>query len=184
MKSGRGRMLAVMLGAMLLAIAGLFWFIGRQQPSEYGQIGRQINGLRRDHFDAFWGCALPRQNLDQITGAERLISEISERARSARAYAAHVRQTCLVHLDEHLPPLDALIVPEDMRADVDALRQQVTALSQAWRRFVEHLEHLEGAYDPEDDATREMLTSIARAWFDYKAAHRRLNDTIRQHRDR
>jgi len=181
MKSGRGRMLAGMIGAVVVVLGGLVWAIGSQQPSEYGAIGRQINGLRRDHFDAFWGCALPRADLREINGAERLIAEISERAATPRAYATYVRDRCLGMLDEHLPPLDALIVPEDMRADFDTLRQQVTALRQSWGRFLDHLERLEGGFDAEDETVREMLTAIARAWYEYKSAHRRLNDTIRQH---
>ncbi len=183
MRSGRGRMLFAMVGAVLVAGAGLVWFVSREQPSEYGQLGRQINGMRGDHFDAFWGCALPRAELDEITGAERLIAEIAERAATPRAYAQHVRETCLVMLDEHLPPLATLIVPADMTADAAALRAAIEELRVAWPRLLEHLDRLEGPFVADDDATRALLTAVAQGWFNYKQAHRQLNTTIRTHLD-
>lgn len=181
MRSGRGRMVFGMIAAVLVGIGGLVWFVSSEQPSEYGQIGRQINGMRDDHFDAFWGCALPRMDLDQINGAERLLREISERAAQPRPYAQHVRGTCMVMLDEHIPLLTALIVPEDLQASVDQLRAALDALRTAWPQFLDHLDHLQGGFDAEDPTTRQLMTAIATGWRDYKVAHIALNNQIRTH---
>lgn len=181
LKSGRGRMMAAMIGAVVVAILALAWFVMRQQPSEYGQIGRQINGMRADHFDAFWACALPRADLRDIDRADQLIGEIAERSGTARAYAQHVRNECLVRLDEHLPPMTQLIVPEDLRPSVDQLRTAVEAQRTAWQRYLDHLDHLEGSFDAEDETTSGLITAIARGWYDYKVAHNAINTTIRGH---
>lgn len=181
LKSGRGKMIAGMVFAVVVAIGGLIWFVGSQQPSEYGQIGRQINGMRADHFDAFWACALPRADLRDIRNDQQLRSEIAERAASARAYAQHVRSECIVRLDEHVTPLNALIVPADLSAGVEQLRAAINAQRTAWTAFLTHLEHVEGSFDAE--AADAHLTAIARGWFEYKVAHGAINDVLRTHVD-
>lgn len=180
MKRGRGRMMAAMIGSVLLAAAALAWFIARQQPNEYGQLGRQINGMRQEHFDVFWACALPREDLRDLQRAEQLIAEIAERAATPRAYAQHVREQCLVRLDEHLAPLAALIVPDDLREGVAQLQAAIEAQRTAWRAFLGHLAQID-RFDAEDETTRTMLTAIARGWYDYKVAHNALNGVIRRH---
>lgn len=179
MKSGRGRMLAAMAVAVLAAIGGMVWFIGSQQPNEYGQIGRQINGMRGEHFDAFWACALPREDIRDLRNDQQLRAAVAQRASAGRAYAQHVRNECMVHLDEHVSPLNALIVPDDLRASVDQLRAAIDAQRQAWSRFLDYLEHLEGGFVADD--ADEHLTAIARGWFDYKVAHGAINDVVRGH---
>ncbi|MDQ3033097.1 MAG: hypothetical protein M3Y87_11815 [Myxococcota bacterium] len=181
LKSGRGKMIAGMVFAVLIAVGGLIWFVGSQQPSEYGQIGRQINGMRADHFDAFWACALPRADLRDIRNDQQLRTEIARRAASPRPYAQHVRSECIVRLDEHVSPLNALIVPEDLAPAVEQLRAAINAQRQAWSSFLDYLEHVEGAFDPE--AADEHLTAIARGWFEYKVAHGAINDVLRTHVD-
>lgn len=179
LRSGRGKMIAGMVLALVLAVGGLVWFVGSQQPSEYGQLGRQINGLRADHFDAFWGCALPRADLRDIRNDQQLRDAIAERAVRPAAYAQHVRSECLVRLEEHVTPLNALIVPEDLSPGVDQLRAAIDAERQAWARFLDYLDHVEGSFDAE--AADEHLTAIARGWFEYKVAHGAINDIIRAH---
>jgi hypothetical protein len=182
MRSGRGRMLFFMIAAVLAAIGGLVWFVTNQTPSEYSTVGMQINGMRRDNFDAFWGCALPRADLDEIRNNVQLSEAITERARgNPRAYAQHVRTECLVMLDEHVAPLNALIVPADMTEDVEDLRTAITSLRTSWNRFLDHLDHLETPYDAEDATIADMLTAIGAGWHAYKTAHQALNATIRQH---
>ena len=181
LKSGRGKMIAGMVFAVVVAIGGLVWFVGSQQPSEYGQIGRQINGMRADHFDAFWACALPRADLRDIRNDQQLRSEIAQRAASPRAYAQHVRNECIVRLDEHVTPLNALIVPADLSAGVEQLRAAINAQRTAWTAFLTYLEHAEGSFDAE--AADAHLTAIARGWFEYKVAHGAINDVLRTHVD-
>jgi len=183
LKSGRGRMMAGMIAAVLVAILGFAWFVMQGQPSEYGQLGRQINGMRADHFDAFWACALPRADLRDIDRADQLIRAISERSGTARPYAQHVRNECLVRLDEHNPQLDQLIIPEDLTANVGQLRAAIDAQRTAWGAYLDHLDRLEGSFDSEDETTTRLITAIARGWYDYKVAHSAINTTVRGHID-
>lgn len=180
MKSGRGRMLAAMIAATVAAIGGFFWFATSQQPSEYGQIGRQINGLDQAHFDQFWACALPRANMANLTTNDALTGAIAERATRGRAYGLHVRTECMVKLDEQGPALTNLIVPEDLRADVDALKTAIDAQRTAWTSMNTSLEAGE-TFDLEDDASRRHVSAITRGWYDYKQAMSRINTTIRGH---
>lgn len=183
LKSGRGRMIVGMIVAVAALLGGLVWFVMQGQPSEYGQLGRQINGMRADHFDAFWACALPREDLRDIDRADQLIGEISERSATARPYAQHVRNECLVRLDEHVPQLDQLIIPADLTENVGQLRTAISAQRTAWGEYLDHLDRLEGAFDAEDETTSRLLTAIARGWYDYKVAHGAINTTIRGHVD-
>ena len=181
LRSGRGRMLAGMVVAVLAAAAGLVWFVSSSGPSEYGQLGRQINGMRAEHFDAFWACALPREDLRDLRNDQQLRSEIAERAVQPRPYAQHVRTQCMVHLDEHLPPLDALILPEDLQPHVRDLRAAVEAQRSAWSAFLARLDQTEGSFVAED--AEDELTAIARGWYEYKHAHSEINDVLRAHID-
>ena len=183
LKSGRGRMIAGMAFAVVVLLGGLIWFVMQGQPSEYGQLGRQINGMRADHFDAFWACALPRADLRDIDRADQLIGEISERSGTARPYAQHVRNECLVRLDEHNPQLDQLIIPADLTENVGQLRGAIDAQRTAWQAYLDHLNRLEGSFDSEDETTVRLITAIARGWYDYKVAHSAINATIRGHID-
>ncbi|AKF09283.1 hypothetical protein [Sandaracinus amylolyticus] len=181
LRSGRGRMLAAMIVAVLAAGAGFAWFVSSSGPSEYGQLGRQINGMRAEHFDAFWACALPREDLRDLRNDQQLRSEIAERAAQPRAYAQHVRGQCMVHLDEHLPPLDALILPDDLQPGVRDLRTAVEAQRSAWSAFLARLDQTEGGFVAED--AEDELTAIARGWYEYKVAHSAINDVLRAHID-
>jgi hypothetical protein len=178
-RSGRGRMIAGMLVAVLAAAGGLAWFVTSSGPNEYGQLGRQINGMRGAHFDAFWGCVLPRQDLRNLRNNQQLVSGITERARPPRVYAQHVRGQCMVLLDEHVPALDALIVPEDLAPGVAQLRAAIEAQREGWRALLGRMDAAEGSFDA--DAAAAELTAITRGWHDYKVAHGGLNDVIRTH---
>ncbi len=181
LRSGRGRMALAMVVAVLAAIGGIAWFVGSQQPSEYSQIGRQINRLRAEHFDAFYGCALPRADLRDIRNDQQLRAAIAERAARPRAYAEHIRAECIVRFEEHVSPLSTLIVPEELTAPVGQLQSALDAQRAAWTRFIGFLETAEGAFDTE--AADEHLSAIARGWYDYKVAHGAINDIVRTHID-
>ena len=180
MKSGKGGMIAGAAAVGLLVLGGGAWLAFGGTPDVYGPAGREINGLRQSHFDAFWGCALPRADLRDIAGAEALLDAIDERAQRPQAYAEHVRGECMVHLDEHLPPLTLLEVPEDMRPEVEHLRASVEEQRTAWRALLEHLDRAE-SFDREDAETGRLLTAVAHGWFEYKRAHGALNTTVRAH---
>src|SRR5687768_10327913 len=66
LKKGRGWVLVAGIIAALVVVAGLIFVLASEQPDQYGTIGRQINGIRQEHFDGFWMCALPDEQLDQL----------------------------------------------------------------------------------------------------------------------
>ncbi|MEQ9073347.1 MAG: hypothetical protein RLP09_05780, partial [Sandaracinaceae bacterium] len=46
--------------AALLAVVGLaVLLLSGDDGGEYRAIGQQINGMKTEHFDGFWTCALP-----------------------------------------------------------------------------------------------------------------------------
>jgi hypothetical protein len=182
MKSGRGKMIAFAV-VVVLGVLGLVGFLMTSGgTNEYGNIGRQINGMRTGNFDAFWMCALPRANLRNIQNNQQLRDEIHERARfSASQYAQLVRTTCMRDLNDHVQPLDQLIPSDDLRPGIDALRAALRAQIDSWTAYLAYLDTLDGAYDAESDQATSLVSNIARAWFDYKVAHGQLNDIIRTH---
>jgi hypothetical protein len=181
MKSGRGRMLVVAAIAVIGAIAAFGWYLTTAGPNEYGQFGQQVNGLRSAHFDTFWSCALPREDIRGLRTNVQLQDAIVRLASSARAYARVVRTDCMVHLEEHGPALDGLLPPEGVHEAFDALRAALTAQRDAWRALLDHMDTLAGGLDATDATSGPLLTAVVRAWVDYRGAIGDINDLIRPH---
>lgn len=165
--------------AALLAVGGLIALLAQEDPSEqYRTIGRHVNGMKSQHFDGFWTCALPNQTLSSLTSNDHLRDAITQRARrQPNAYAQHVRQRCLVQLDEHRAGLSTLIAPPDLQPQLAELDTALQSLHRSWGTYIEHLDRAE-AYD--EAAAAPPLRDIAKGWYDYRVAHNQLNATIRE----
>lgn len=181
MKSGRGGMIAAAIVVLLAVGGGVGWMLMHGGPSAEGQVGRQVNGLRSDHFDRFWACALPRANIREIGGNQQLEDAVHERAQfSPSRYAQLLRTECQHFLDEHGPLLDAIIVPDDLRTSIEELRAALRTLREATAAYATYLGGVE-AYDREDEVARAHVSRIARGWFDYRVAIGHVNDGVRAH---
>ncbi|MCB9594361.1 MAG: hypothetical protein H6719_16640 [Sandaracinaceae bacterium] len=164
--------LAVVIGIAAVLLSG-------DDTEQYSVIGRQINGMKQEHFDSFWGCALPNQPLETLRTNQDLSAAITKRAsRSPTRYGEHVRTKCLVKLTEHGPELRQLIPPEDLTTQLDALQTAITELNDGWNGYLDQLDHSQEGYD--EDAAAPHISKIAKGWYDYRNAHGELNDTIRE----
>ena len=74
------------------------------------------------------------------------------------------------------PQLETLIVPQDLQADVNALKEANSQLRGAWSGFVGYLDDPDLTY--EAPKAQRHLQQIARAWYDFKKAHAAANKTI------
>jgi hypothetical protein len=185
MKSGKGRMLAVMILAVVAAVAGLVLYMASGGEEEaYGTFGRNVNGLRRDHFDTFWGCALRGANLDDVRTNEDLAAAINQRATNGKTvYARHLRDDCMPFLADLEPKLLTLIPPEDLADKLRELGAAVGALRSAVSAYVAYIEGLGDApYDAEDAS--EHVTAVARGWYDYKRVHNEINRAVAEKLER
>ncbi len=186
MKSGRGRMLAAMIGSVVLAVIALIAYMASGGETEmYSQFGRNINGLRTNNFDVFWGCALRGENLGDINDNTALMAAINRRAANGRGnYARHVRDECMETLAELEPALQALIPPPEMQEKVRELEGAVGQGRSAWSGYIAYLEGIpEGEGYDEEDAS-EHVTAVARSWYDYRRLHNELNGMIAEKLDR
>lgn len=182
MRSGRGRMIAFAALVLVAIFGGAGYFLFSAGPSPYSAIGRQVNGMRAQHFDSFWACALPRTDPSAIRDNARLISEIHERARfSASQYAQLVRSSCMAQLNDHVQPLDSLLPLDELTAPIDALRAALRSLIEGWTSYLAYLGALTDRYDEEAEEAVRHVSAIARAWFDYKVAVGQINDVVRAH---
>ena len=179
----KGSTLPLILGIIgaVVVVAGLGFVLLQGDDTEpYSNIGRQINGMKQEHFDQFWSCALPNEPLDRIQSNTDLRTAINERAsRNPQAYGEHVRSKCLVKLTEHGPGLRELIPPEDLATQLDALQDALTELTDGWNGYLEQLDHSQEGYD--EAAAAPHISKIAKGWYDYRNAHGQLNDNIREH---
>jgi len=185
MKSGRGRMLAAMIGSVVLALVALVAYMASGGETEmYSQFGRNINGLRAEHFDGFWGCALQGEDVTAISDNTALMAAINTRAGNGRGnYARQVRDECMEKLGELEPALQGLIPPPEMQAKTRELEAAVGESRSAWSGFIAFLEAIgdDDAYD--EAAAREHVTAVARSWYDFRRIHNELNAMVREKLD-
>ncbi len=180
LKKGNTWVLVAAVVGGLVVVAGLIFALASEQPDQYGTIGRQINGMKADHFDAFWVCALPNEPLDHLRSDQDLREAINERAnRSPGRYAQHVRHDCLVKLNEHGAAID-LIAPAELSDQLGELDHSIEELRTAWGSYLDYLDQTQ-TYD--EDAASSRVGAIAKGWYDYKRAHSELNRAIREHRE-
>lgn len=179
LRKGRGGSLAVMAGLGLIVIAGLVLLVGGDDEQRvYGEIGKKVNGIERAHFAQFWGCALQGENLADLRSNADLITHVGGRGRDrGRSYGVHVRDECLPKLHDINPQLETMIVPEDLEADVEAMKKATSDLRGAWSDFVAYLDNPELEYD--EDKASDYVNPIARGWYEFKKAHGAINKTIK-----
>lgn len=180
LKQGKGGMLVGLAITGVAVLAGLFVLLsGGDEARVYGELGKKINGLRQANFDQFWGCALQGEVLKDIKTNTDLIAQIDGRAVDhGAAYAVHLRDKCLPKLQDIEPQLDTLIVPPEIKPNVDAMRDATSKLRAGYSAFVSYLDTPDKKY--ESEGARVYLDNIARGWFDFRQAHAAVNKAIKE----
>lgn len=186
MKSGKGRMLFVMIGAAVLAVVGLIWFLaGGDEKRVYRDFARTVNTADTQNFDGFWNCALQRGGAEasNFRNNSELADAINRRATNGRArFGELIRSRCLPKIAELKTTLDTVIPPIPLQDDIEKMRKALDDLRLAWSAFNGHLDSLgQEQYDAEAEDAVTHINAISRAWYDYKSAHRHLNTTLREH---
>lgn len=179
MHKGRAGSLVVMGALALALLGGLFFLVGGQdQARVYGEIGKQINGLKHSRFDQFWGCALPGENVNDLKSNADLVTQLGGRGQErGRKFGVHLREKCLPKLEDIGPQLDTLIVPQDLQPDVTVLEQSNAQLRSAVSAYVAYLDDPELDYD--EARAQPLLQEIGKAWYDFKKAHADVNKLIK-----
>lgn len=178
MRGGRGGLVAAGVVAVLIVVAAVVALVMGDDNSAYETLGRNVNGAKGELFDGFWHCTFGR-DID-ISSNEQLMQELEDRAnRGGKRFGENVRERCIPKLTDLEPRLDVLIPPDDMRPALNDLLQATRDLRGAWSDYLAYLDGLEGPYDEEE--AHDRVVRIARGWFDFKHAHRALNDALREH---
>lgn len=180
LKKGNTGVLIIGVVAALAVLAGVVVLLMNEEPTDqYRTIGQQVNGMKSEHFDGFWACALGDARLvDRINSADDLRTQINSQAnRGPQRYSQHVRQQCLVKLNEHEAPLRSLIAPPDLQGQLTELNTALGDLRASWGDYLTYLDQSE-TYDASSAAPR--VTKIAKGWFDYKTTHQAINSAIRE----
>ena len=181
-KGKAGSLIAVsVLG--LAVLGGLFYLVGGDDTARvYGDIGKQINGLKQASFDNFWSCTLQGEDLRDVTSNTELVSRLNMLGRDGgREFAKNLREACRPQLENIGPALDTLIVPPDMKANVTAMSEAAASLRSATSGFIVYLDDPELDYD--DEAAKPHVQAMVRAWYEFKKAHNEANHVIKSQRD-
>lgn len=171
---GRGRMVVFNTSALILILGAIAWFVmkdtaGQEVRSTLGGVNR----LHRDHYKAFWGCAL-QSPVERYTKAEDLIAKLSKMATgSEKRYAAYIRNKCMPNLQPYRANLDAL--PKgaaELQAELDALGPRIDTVRSSWTDFIAYLE----SPDVDPETTPERVQIVAKGWYDYAVSLRKFQD--------
>jgi hypothetical protein len=181
-KGKAGSLIAVsVLG--LAVLGGLFYLVGGDDNARvYGDIGKQINGLKQASFDNFWSCTLQGEDLRDVTSNTELVSRLNMLGRDGgKKFAENLRQACKPQLENIGPTLDTLIVPTDMQGAVRAMSEAASSLRTATSGFIIYLDDPELHYD--DEAAKPHVQAMVRAWYEFKKAHNEANHVIKAQRE-
>jgi hypothetical protein len=182
-KGKAGSLIAVsVLG--LAVVGGLLYLMGGEdQARVYGDLGKQINGLKQASFDQFWSCALQGEDLRDVTSNTELMARLDGLGRDGgRRYAENMRKACKPQLENIGPALDTLIVPPELQAHVRAMSEAAASLRTATSGFIVYLDDPELKYD--DATARPHVSAMTRAWYDFKKAHGEANQVIKQQKEK
>jgi hypothetical protein len=174
---GKGKLLAGMLSIVVLAVGAFAWYLVQDQPNPYGELGKQVNGLRGSGFDAFWTCALPGTRPGDLKSDADLRTELHQRGAAGARYGTHLRSKCQPGLRELAARLRALLPPEDAAVKVKAMADAVTKMDVGTSRFATHLDTLEGGYSAESAESEQA--DLVRGWYDFRTAHAELNKLVK-----
>jgi hypothetical protein len=179
LKRGKGGVVGVLAVIFVLGAAGLYFLMGNDDDARvYGELGRQLNGLKQAHFDQFWGCALSGTNLASIKTNTDLQTQLAGRASErGQNYAVYLRDKCLGKLAEIEPTLDTLIVPEDLKGPVNEMKASTSKLRAGVSGLISYLDNPELKYD--ETAADVYLQNITRGWFEFRKAHADLNKVLK-----
>jgi hypothetical protein len=183
LKKGKGGVVGAVAVIVVLLGAGLWLLMGGNDEARvYGELGKQLNGLKQAHFDQFWGCALPSTNLATIKTNTDLAAQLDGRASErGQQYGAHLRDKCAGKLTEIEPTLDTLIVPDDLKEPVAGMKQATSKLRSGVSGFISYLDDAELKYDAV--AANVYIESITRGWFDFRKSHAELNKVLKSRLD-
>lgn len=174
---GKGKLLFGMLGLLSLALAAFGWYLVQDQPNPYGELGKQVNGLRGQYFDGFWTCALPGKRLTELKNDQDLRAELDTRAAAKERYGQHLSNKCRPLARELIVRLRALLPPEEARKSLQGMVDGLIKIDEGSGQFAEYLQGLEGAYAAEAGAP--AMSGLVRGWYEFRKAHAALNQLVR-----
>jgi hypothetical protein len=174
---GKGSLLFVMLGLLALALVGFGWYLVQDQPNPYGELGKQINGLRGQYFDGFWTCALPGKRLSELKNDGDLRAELHTRGEALARYGQHLSSKCRSEAQELSVRLSALLPPDDARPLVKQMVDALHKMDDGTRAYADYLQSVEPPYKAE--AADPAMLGLVRGWYEFRKAHAALNQLIR-----
>lgn len=180
MRSGKGRMLAGMVFAVLAVIGGLTWYVLQGDAANtYSDFGRTVNGIHRDQYQKFWACTLQNpQAYERIRTNTELKTALDLRGRGGPRFARLIRENCMPRLAEMHEKYATLLPPPDLAEKVRAVAAAGDGLRNGFSEFIAFLDASGTTYDT--DASDAPIMKIAQAWFAYKNAFNALNHELRR----
>lgn len=179
LKRGKGGVFGALAVIFVVGVAVLAYLMGGGDDARvYGELGKQLNGLKRANFDMFLGCALPGANVSEIKTNTELASEFAGRAAErGQNYALHLRDKCAGKLTEIEPTLDTLIVPEDLKPAVDGMKTATSKLRSGVSGLISYLDNPELHYEAAAGAV--YIDNITLGWFEFRKSHAELNKVLK-----
>jgi len=179
MNRGRGRqLLGLGTGVLLLVSAGILLVQHVGRGDAYARAAAASAQITRDHFNGFFGCALPDARSFELS-AERVHTAFEKLGDlEGKAYASTLDK-CMPQMQALIVSVHALQVPADVEPQRAVLVKAASALSTANTQYLRYLSDDRRAYDYV--TAMPMLEKLGAAWAGYHAASLELQRELEQH---
>ncbi len=180
MNKGKGRTIVAFVLGLGLLIGGVGFLLKDADASrEYRETGQALNGIKKQQFDRFWGCALRGTNLKDIKSNADLVAQMQRRTEAAgRTFAVLVRDNCMDALNKTEADLDVLLVPGELQSYVTAMRDGASQVREGWGDLIAYLINPNLEY--EQASARKYWNKIAKGWYGFRKGHSELNRSLRE----
>ncbi len=163
---GRGKMLFLLIAVGVGGLALLVYvMLSEDSKAKYKDFSAELAKASREHYQAFWGCAL-KQNVGNFKNGDEMNSYLLSIAGPGKRPVVHknVRENCLRLLQQYQDRLGRAQPPAGCEPGLREMRTRLDAVRSSWNDYLTVLSGTETAQD------EEMAGRVTESWIGFSRA--------------